>query len=89
MDVMGLLPPYNGKQYIVTFINCFTRYVITIPTSNQTVTTVAQLLQHVISAFSVPEAMLSERRLKFRSRLWNHLGQKFEYKLIHTSPYYA
>ena len=90
VDVMGPLRMYDGKQYIVTFIDCFTRYVIAIPTSNHTVTTVAQLLlQHVISAFGVPEAILSDRGPEFTSRLWNHLGEIFGYKLVHTSPYYA
>ena len=88
--MMGPLPSCDGKQYIVTFIDCFSRYVIAVPTADHKVPTVAQLLlQHVISAFGIPEAILSDRGAEFTSRLWGHLSEVFGYKLIHTSPYYA
>ena len=89
VDIMGPLPSSRSNEYIITFNDCFTRFVIAIPSSNHRTSTIAQLMMtHVIAAYGVPEVVLSDRGTEFTSSLWRELSLIFGYKLMHTSPYH-
>ena len=89
VDIMGPLEPSQGYRYVVTIIDCFSRYLIAVPTKDHTAKTVAQvLLTRAIAQSGVPEILLSDRGTEFTGTLWNELANLMGYKLRHTAPYH-
>lgn len=89
VDIMGPLPKSYSNEYIITFNDCFTRFVVAIPSSNHRTSTIAKIMMtHVISAYGIPEVVLSDRGSEFTSELWDELSRIHGYHLQHTSPYH-
>ena len=89
IDIMGPLPPSKGKQYILTMIDCFTRFCILTPLKTRTATVVADaMFLHLVCTFSVPRAILSDQGPEFESLLFKHLCERLGLKKVRTSTYH-
>ena len=76
-------------EYIVVFMDCFSRFTILVPARDHTASTVCQaLLERVIPYFGVPQKLLSDRGREFTGRIWEELLEKLHNKRVLTSPYH-
>ena len=76
VDVVGPLPISQGKSYLFTIIDCYTRWPEAIPMADTTATSCAQaLMPHHIAQFGVPTDITSDRGPQFTSNLWTSLGK--------------
>ena len=71
IDFVGPLPTSaNGRSYILTAKDCFTRWVEAFPTENMTAATVAKTLEReLFSRYGVPEQIHSDQGTQFTSAL--------------------
>ena len=68
VDIVGPLPPDRRHEFLIVFVDCFSKYTILIPSSNHTASTVSEaLLRHVIPYFGTPRRLLSDRGREFIS----------------------
>ena len=89
VDIMGPLPPSKQKIYIITFVDCFTRFCILVPLKTRVATAVAEaLFLHLVCTFSVPRGILSDQGPEFESLLFKHLCARLGMKKLRTSTYH-
>jgi hypothetical protein len=68
VDIIGPINPAteNGNQYILVFIEYFTKWMITIPLPDVNAEVVADMLyQHVYQNFGPPEEILTDNTSNF------------------------
>ena len=59
VDIVGPLPADRRHEFVIVFVDCFSRYTILVPTSNHTANTVSEaLLRHVVPYFGTPSPPL-------------------------------
>jgi cleavage and polyadenylation specificity factor subunit 1 len=74
LDIVGPLPPVQGKRYLLTVIDRFSRFPVAIPLSDITAETcAAAFLSGWIQYFGVPADLVTDRGRQFTSALWSHL----------------
>ena len=79
----------KGERFILSVIDCFSRYLILIPIKDHSATTVSQALyKRVIGYFGCPWKILSGRGTKFTGRVWGELMELLGIQQALTSPYY-
>ena len=79
----------KGERYILSIIDCFSRYLILVPLHDHTATTVScALYEHVIGYFGCPQKILSDRGTEFMGRIWTDLMELLGMQQLLTSPYY-
>ena len=62
IDIVGPLPPDHHHEFLIVFVDCYSKYTILIPSSNHTANTVSEaLMSHVIPYFVTPRRLLSDR----------------------------
>lgn len=62
IDIVGPLPPSDGKQYVVTMMDRTTHWPEAIPVNNITAEAVAEtLVQHWIARFGSPERLTTDQ----------------------------
>ena len=90
IDVMGpFLQERKGKRFILSVIDCFSRYLILIPLKDHNATTVSQgLFKRVVAYFGCPRKILSDRGTEFTGRVWGDLMCLLGIDQLLTSPYY-
>ena len=89
IDIMGPMPPSKNKQYILTMVDCFTRFCILVPLKSRTATVVADaMFVHLVCTFSVPRAILTDQGPEFESGLFKHLCERMGLKKVRTSTYH-
>ena len=90
IDVMGpFISGRRGKHFILSVIDCFSRYLMLIPIKDHNTTTVSQALyERVIGYFGCPQKILSDTGTKFIGRVWGELMELLEIQQVLTSPYY-
>ena len=60
IDVVGPLPPDHRHEFLIVFVDCYSKYTILVPSSNHTASTVSKaLMRHVIPYFGTPRRLLS------------------------------
>jgi len=71
LDIVGLLPvTERGNQYLLTFIDHFTRFCDAIPIPSQNTETIArEFVTKIITQFGVPKKLLTDRGANFTSTL--------------------
>ena len=89
VDIVGPLPADRRHEFLIVFVDCFSRYSILVPASNHTASTVSNaLLRHVVPYFGTPCRLLSDRGrnllVQFGAKLTHSLGIQ---RLL-TSPYH-
>ena len=89
VDVVGPLPPSEGKRYIFTIIDRSTRWPEATPMEDATTRSCAQaLLGSWIARFGLPEHITSDRGASFTSELWKALAQLLGVTLHFTTAYH-
>ena len=62
IDIVGTLPANRRMEYIITYVDCFSKYSILIPPKDHSALTASNvLLDQVILNFVVPRRLLSDR----------------------------
>ena len=86
---MGPLPPDHRHEFLIVFVDCFSKYTILIPSSNHTANTVSETLMcHVIPYFGTPRRLLSDRGREVISAIWTKLLRSLRIQQVLTSPYH-
>ena len=89
IDIVGPLPPDHHHEFLIVFVDCFSKYTILIPSSNHTANTVSKALMcYVISYFGTPRRLLSNRGQEFISAIWTKLLRSLGIQQVLTSPYH-
>ena len=90
IDIMGpFVAAQKGERYILSIIDCFSRYLILVPLCDHTATTVSRtLFEHVIGYFGCPWKILSDRGTEFTGRVWTELMELLGIQQMLTSPFY-
>ena len=79
----------KGERFILSVIDCFSRYLILIPIKDHSATTVSQTLyERVIGYFGCPRKILSDRGTEFTGPVWGELMELLGIQQVLTSPYY-
>ena len=75
IDVMGpFVSSKKGERYILSIIDCFSKYLILVPLKDHTASTVSKVLyERVVGYFGCPRKILSDRGTEFTGRIWSDL----------------
>ena len=89
VDIVGPLPADRRHEFVIVFVDCFSRYSILVPDSNHTANTVSDaLLRHVVPYFGTPRRLLSDRGREFVGEAWASLTRSLGIQRLLTSPYH-
>ena len=89
VDIVGPLPVDHRHEFLIVFVDCYSRYTILVPASNHTANTVSDaLLRHVIPYFGTPRRLLSDHGRKFMGEVWGKLMRSLGVQRVLTSPYH-
>ena len=89
VDIVGPLPADRRHEFLIVFVDCFSRYSILVPASNHTASTVSDaLLRHVVPYFGTPRRLLSDRGREFVGEVWSKLTHSLGIQRLPTSPYH-
>ena len=89
VDIVGPLPADRRHEFVIVFVDCFSRYSILVPASNYTANTVSDaLLRHVVPYFGTPRHLLSDRGREFVGEVWASLTRSLGIQRLLTSPYH-
>ena len=88
IDVMGpFVSSKRGEWYILSIIDCFTKYLILVPLKDHTASTVSKALyERVVGYFGCPREILSDRGTEFMGRIWTGLMDLLGVQQVLTSP---
>ena len=91
VDVMGpFVSSRKGERYILSIIDCFSKYLILVPLKDHTTSTVSRALyERVVGYFGCPRKILSDRGTEFTGRIWAELMSLLGVQQVLTSPYYS
>ena len=89
IDIVGPLPSDRRHEFLIVFVDCFSKYTILVPSSNHIASTVSEaLMWHVIPYFGTPRRLLSDRGREFISSIWTTLLRSLGTQQVCTSPYH-
>ena len=89
VDIVGPLPADHRQEFLIVFVDCYSRYTILVPSSNHTASTVSEaLLWHVVPYFGTPPRLLSDRGREFVGDVWRKLMRSLGIQRVLTSPYH-
>ena len=89
VDIVGSIPADRRHEFLIVFVDCFSRYSILVPASNHTESTVSDaLLRHVVPYFGTPRRLLSDRGREFVGAVWAKLTHSLGIQRLLTSPYH-
>ena len=89
IDIVGPLPADHRQEFLIVFVDCYSRYTILVPSSNHTANTVSEaLLRHVVHYFGTPCRLFSDRGREFVSEIWSKLLRSLGVQQVLTSPYH-
>ena len=89
VDIVGPLPADHRQEFLIMFVDCYSRYTILVPASNHTANTVSEaLLWHVVPYFGTPRRLLSDRGREFVGEVWSKLLRSLGIQRVLTSPYH-
>ena len=89
VDIVGPLPADRRHEFLIVFVDCYSRYTILVPANNHTASTVSDaLLRHVVTYFGTPRRLLSDRGRKFVGEVWAKLTHSLGIQRLLTSPYH-
>ena len=93
MDIVGgrdsLPTTPRGHKYILTIIDCFTRYAIAIPLIDQcTESIISALIGNLITVYGTPRRILTDQGRNFESEQFISFCNLFRISKIRTSAYH-
>ena len=89
IDIVGPLPPVDGKRFILTMIDRATSWVEAIPLNEITANAVTTTFNNVwVSRFGPPETIISDQGLQFESNRFNEYCQDMGIEHNRTTAYH-
>ena len=93
MDIVGgkdSLPlTLRGNPYILTLIDCFTRFAVAVPLVDQSAeVVVASIISHYITVYGTPRRILTDQGRNFKSEQFAKFCNLFRISKIRTSAYH-
>ena len=89
VDIVGPLPADCRHEFIIVFVDCYSRFTILVPASNHTADTASDaLLRHIVPYFGTPRRLLSDRGREFVGDVWGKLTSSLGIQRVLTSPYH-
>ena len=90
IDIIGpLTPPTDRKhRWILTLVDCATRYPEAIPLASTTTEAVAEALLSIFARVGVPVEVLSDNGPQFVSNLMKEVSRLMSIQWINSSPYH-
>ena len=89
VDIVGPLPADRRHEFLIVFVDCYSRYTILVPASNHTASTVSDaLLRHVVPYFGTPRCLLSDRGREFVGEVLSKMTCSLGIQRLLTSPYH-
>jgi cleavage and polyadenylation specificity factor subunit 1 len=89
VDIVGPLPPSDGKQYVVTMMDRATHWPEAVPTNSITAEAVAEILvQSWIARFGSPERISTDQGRQFESELFQQLAKRLGAVKLRTTSYH-
>jgi exodeoxyribonuclease III len=87
MDLMGKLSNSNDNYYILTMIDVYSRFVMTIPLPNKIPATIAKaIFNHLICVVGIPESILTDQGTEFINQGLKSMYRTFGIRKIDCSP---
>ena len=87
VDIVGPLPADRRHEFLIVFVDCYSRYTILVTASNHTANTVSDaLLRHVVPYFGTPRRLLFDRGREFVGEIWGKLMRSLGVQWLLTSP---
>jgi len=89
IDLTGPHPATSrGNQYILTMVDCFTRFLIAVPVRNKYATTIAKALnRNLFSRWGLCREILSDQGKEFDNKLMRTLCDQYGIRKLRTSGY--
>jgi hypothetical protein len=88
MDLIGRFKKSDGNEYVLTMIDVFSRFTITVPIANKEPATIANaIFQHLICVFGVPESILTDQGREFCNQGLASMCRQFNISKIKCSPH--
>ena len=89
VDIIKFPTSASGKKYAVVFMDYLTKWPEVFATSDQTSSTIAELLvEHIITRHGVPSELLSDRGTAFLSKLMLEVYKIMGIKKANTTAYH-
>ena len=89
VNIVGPLPYSDGCEYLLTCIDCFTRWPKAIPLVDIKAETVADaFFSGWIAHFGTPANITMDRGTQFESKLWDNLCNQFAIVRNRTTSYH-
>ena len=89
VDIVSPLPADSRHEFLIVFVDCYSRYTILVPANNHTASTVSDaLLRHVVPYFGTLRRLLSDRGREFVGEVWSKLTYSLGIQRLLTSPYH-
>ena len=88
VDIVGPLPADRRHEFVIVFVDCFSRYSILVPASNHTANTVSDALLRHVPYFGTPRRLLSDHGREFVGEVWASLTRSLGIQRLLTSPYH-
>ena len=89
VDIVGPLPADRRHEFLIVFVDCYSRYTILVPARNHMANTVSDaLLRHVVPYFGTPHRLLSDWGREFVGEIWGKLMRSLGVQRLLTSPYH-
>ena len=88
IDIVGPLPYANGFRYLLTCVDCFTRWPGAIPIVDIRAETVDAFFSGWIARYGTPATITTDRGAQFESKLWDNLCNQFGIMRNRTTSYH-
>ena len=90
IDLVGPLPMSGRKhRWILTLVDCATRYPEAIPMKGIDTIECAEELANIFSRIGIPQEILSDRGSQFVSDLMREISRLLSVRQLQTTPYHA
>ena len=90
IDLVGPLPMSRRKhRWILTLVDCATRYPEAIPMKGIDTIECAEELVNIFSRIGIPQEILSDRGSQFVSDLMREISRLLSVRQLQTTPYHA
>lgn len=89
VDLVGPLPRTTaGNSYILSILDCFSKFILLFPLRTATASKVTQILEEQILLFGAPERIIVDNGVQFRSNVFKGKAQEYGIKLLFTANYH-